>query len=76
MVFALPTMKQLYSLEVSPVSSLVQSGICTVGFDDFIFVLGRNIVVLMCVIQEGSVLFLLEYFYFCYKLCRNHTKED
>uniref|UniRef100_A0A8C5J589 Kinetochore associated 1 n=1 Tax=Junco hyemalis TaxID=40217 RepID=A0A8C5J589_JUNHY len=29
MVFALPTMQQLYSLEVSPVSSLVQSGICT-----------------------------------------------
>uniref|UniRef100_A0A674H3X7 Kinetochore associated 1 n=1 Tax=Taeniopygia guttata TaxID=59729 RepID=A0A674H3X7_TAEGU len=29
-VFALPTMQQLYSLEVSPVSSLVQSVICTV----------------------------------------------
>ncbi|XP_054502063.2 kinetochore-associated protein 1 [Agelaius phoeniceus] len=29
MVFALPTMQQLYSLQVSPVSSLVQSGICT-----------------------------------------------
>ncbi|OWK61134.1 Kinetochore-associated protein 1 [Lonchura striata] len=29
MVFALPTMQQLYSLEVSPVSSLVQSVICT-----------------------------------------------
>ncbi|TRZ18325.1 hypothetical protein HGM15179_008750 [Zosterops borbonicus] len=29
MVFALPTMQQLYSLEVSLVSSLVQSGICT-----------------------------------------------
>ncbi|NWV05115.1 KNTC1 protein, partial [Ptilonorhynchus violaceus] len=29
MVFALPTMQQLYSLEVSVVSSLVQSGICT-----------------------------------------------
>ncbi|NWR90021.1 KNTC1 protein, partial [Furnarius figulus] len=29
MVFALPTMEQLYSLEVSVVSSLVQSGICT-----------------------------------------------
>ncbi|NXB90984.1 KNTC1 protein, partial [Vidua chalybeata] len=29
MVFALPTMQQLYSLEVSPVSSLVQSGVCT-----------------------------------------------
>ncbi|NXU91502.1 KNTC1 protein, partial [Xiphorhynchus elegans] len=29
MVFALPTMQQLYSLEVSAVSSLVQSGICT-----------------------------------------------
>ncbi|NXU34953.1 KNTC1 protein, partial [Drymodes brunneopygia] len=29
MVFSLPTMQQLYSLEVSPVSSLVQSGICT-----------------------------------------------
>ncbi|NWR45672.1 KNTC1 protein, partial [Regulus satrapa] len=28
-VFALPTMQQLYSLEVSLVSSLVQSGICT-----------------------------------------------
>ncbi|RMC05786.1 hypothetical protein DUI87_17329 [Hirundo rustica rustica] len=28
MVFALPTMQQLYSLEVSLVSSLVQSGIC------------------------------------------------
>ncbi|NXS27918.1 KNTC1 protein, partial [Pomatostomus ruficeps] len=29
MVFSLPTMQQLYSLEVSLVSSLVQSGICT-----------------------------------------------
>ncbi|NWV73815.1 KNTC1 protein, partial [Dasyornis broadbenti] len=29
MVFALPAMQQLYSLEVSLVSSLVQSGICT-----------------------------------------------
>ncbi|NXB24004.1 KNTC1 protein, partial [Rhagologus leucostigma] len=29
MVFALPTMQQLYSLQVSLVSSLVQSGICT-----------------------------------------------
>uniref|UniRef100_A0A8C0U473 Kinetochore associated 1 n=1 Tax=Cyanistes caeruleus TaxID=156563 RepID=A0A8C0U473_CYACU len=29
MVFTLPTMQQLYSLEVSLVSSLVQSGICT-----------------------------------------------
>ncbi|NXG19520.1 KNTC1 protein, partial [Grallaria varia] len=29
MVFALPTMQKLYSLEVSVVSSLVQSGICT-----------------------------------------------
>ncbi|NXG00600.1 KNTC1 protein, partial [Sakesphorus luctuosus] len=29
MVFALPTMQKLYSLEVSAVSSLVQSGICT-----------------------------------------------
>ncbi|NXA03966.1 KNTC1 protein, partial [Sapayoa aenigma] len=29
MVFALPTMQLLYSLEVSAVSSLVQSGICT-----------------------------------------------
>ncbi|NXY21125.1 KNTC1 protein, partial [Atrichornis clamosus] len=29
MVFALPTMQQLYSLEVSVVSSFVQSGICT-----------------------------------------------
>ncbi|NWX33547.1 KNTC1 protein, partial [Notiomystis cincta] len=29
MVFALSTMQQLYSLEVSPVSSLIQSGICT-----------------------------------------------
>lgn len=39
MVFALPTMQQLYSLEVSLVSSLVQSGIWTVGFDDFFVVL-------------------------------------
>uniref|UniRef100_A0A8V5H555 KNTC1 protein n=1 Tax=Melopsittacus undulatus TaxID=13146 RepID=A0A8V5H555_MELUD len=35
MVFALPTMQQLYSLEVSIVSSLVQSGIGTVGLNDF-----------------------------------------
>uniref|UniRef100_A0A8B9G525 Kinetochore associated 1 n=1 Tax=Amazona collaria TaxID=241587 RepID=A0A8B9G525_9PSIT len=35
MVFSLPTMQQLYSLEVSGVSSLVQSGIGTVGLDDF-----------------------------------------
>lgn len=33
MVFALPTMQPLYSLEVSIVSSLVQSGIGTVCLD-------------------------------------------
>lgn len=35
MVFALPAMQPLYSLEVSSVSSLVQSGIGTVCFDYF-----------------------------------------
>ncbi|NXU13778.1 KNTC1 protein, partial [Pardalotus punctatus] len=39
MVFALPTMQQLYSLEVSLVSSLVQSGICT---DTIYFLEGIN----------------------------------
>lgn len=60
MVFALPTMQQLYSLEVSPVSSLVQSGIYTVGLDGFLFVLWRNTIFLICVnIKEGTVLCLL-----------------
>lgn len=60
MVFALPTMQQLYSLQVSLVSSLVQSGICTVSLDDFLFVLLRNIVILICVnIKESTLLFLL-----------------
>lgn len=35
MVFALPAMQQLYSLEISVVSSLVQSGIGTVCIDFF-----------------------------------------
>ncbi|KAM6340703.1 kinetochore-associated protein 1 isoform 1-T1 [Alca torda] len=39
MVFALPTMQPLYSLEVSIVSSLVQSGICT---DTIYFLEGIN----------------------------------
>ncbi|NXV45396.1 KNTC1 protein, partial [Uria aalge] len=39
MVFALPTMQPLYSLEVSVVSSLVQSGICT---DTIYFLEGIN----------------------------------
>lgn len=37
MVFALPTMQQLYSLEVSVVSSLVLSGIGTVRLDLLLF---------------------------------------
>lgn len=39
MVFALPAMQQLYSLEISVVSSLVQSGIGTVCIDFFFLLL-------------------------------------
>lgn len=39
MVFALPAMQPLYSLEMSGVSSLVQSGISTVCSDYFVVVL-------------------------------------
>lgn len=57
MVFALPTMQQLYSLEVSLVSSLVQSGIWTVGFYDFLLFL--EVVLIYVNIKEGAGLFLL-----------------
>lgn len=59
MVFALPTMQQLYSLEVSIVSSLVLSGIGTVGLDLLLFFKEINIIALMdLIVKEGNVLFL------------------
>uniref|UniRef100_A0A8C3BTU1 Kinetochore associated 1 n=1 Tax=Cairina moschata TaxID=8855 RepID=A0A8C3BTU1_CAIMO len=42
MVFALPAMQQLYSLEISVVSSLVQSGIGTVCIDFFFLLLSAE----------------------------------
>lgn len=59
MVFALPTMQQLYSLEVSIVSSLVLSAIGTVGLDLLLFFKEINIIALMdLIVKEGNVLFL------------------
>lgn len=59
MVFALPTMQQLYSLEVSIVSSLVLSGIGTVGLVLLLFFKEINIIALMdLIVKEGTVLFL------------------
>lgn len=61
MVFALPTMQPLYSLEVSVVSSLVQSGIGTVCLDNFCCCCLNIVVLIGIIIKESTVLFLLDY---------------